>query len=622
VQDTTAPVLSLESDEVTIECDMAIELPQVSAEDNCDADVTVVMDMEEIDGVCANERTVIYTWTATDNCGNTDVAVWTINVVDTTAPVFTSVPESNELSCEDAIPTVMATATDNCGEAVVSMEDMIVDGDCPQSYTIVRTWTATDACGNTATASTEYYIYDDVAPVFDSMVSNVNVECADDVPATPEVGATDNCGIATVSVSTELIEADDCGNGFSIVTYTAIDECGNSAEMSYSITVQDNTAPILSGTPAADLVLDCEDEVPAPAMVSADDNCNGELDVDFTEELFGDLPAEGSIADCVLTTPQAYNEDGTVCTGDERWSLLLFDFDNAEKVFYSTIDANFVQYPNGTATLSGSVVRNDDPTRGWNISVEFANGMDWSMWSTQGFPTSFKDDCGLAGDNYLDWTYYVMQAGATLTGWGANDGSSLMLNHAPSSLYYGYQVGVAADNVNTGYGSGGWFTYSGIYNQENVSGSGDFAFEHDCCPQYYIERTWSATDCSGNNTSFTQTISFAEGVVVPAIVNPIGAGEANDLVSKNDTGAALLTLSPNPVLANAKITFEVPANTDAKVEILNLNGQKVAELFNQGAEAGQTYVIDFKAGDLPVGVYLYRLTTGTEIITNRMIINK
>jgi hypothetical protein len=81
-------------------------------------------------------------------------------------------------------------------------------------------------------------------------------------------------------------------------------------------------------------------------------------------------------------------------------------------------------------------------------------------------------------------------------------------------------------------------------------------------------------------------------------------------------------LSPNPVLANAKITFEVPANTDAKVEILNLNGQKVAELFNQGAEAGQTYVIDFKAGDLPVGVYLYRLTTGTEIITNRMIINK
>ncbi len=620
VQDTTAPVLSLENEESTIECDQFISLPFVTAEDNCDADVSIVMEMESIDGDCANERTDIYTWTATDNCGNSDVAVWTVNVVDTTAPEFDAIPDSEELSCEDAIPSDMATASDNCGDATVSMVDTIIDGDCPQSYTIVRTWTATDACGNTNSTTTEYYIYDDVAPVFDQVLENVSVECADDVPAAPVVSATDNCGTVEVIVSTEVIEEDQCGNGISIVTYIATDECGNSAEMSYSITVLDNTAPELTGTPVANLVLDCEDEVPAPADVMAIDNCDSDITVEYSEEFFGDLPAEGSIADCVLSTPAAVNPDGTVCTGDEAWSLLLFEFDNADKVFYSTIEANFVQYPDGSATLSGSVVRNDDPTRGWNIDVTFENGMDWDMWSSQGFPTGYKDDCGLGADHFEDWTYYIMQAGATLTGWGGNAGSMLNLNHAPSSLYYGYQVGVGADNVNSSFGSGGWFTYSGMYNQQMVEGSGDFAFDHDCCPDYSIERTWCAVDCSGNETCFTQMISFDDLGIDPPMVNPIGNGEV--IASKDDAQVSLLRLSPNPVIGNAKITFVVPNAADAKVEILNMNGQLVAELFNEKAEAGQSYELNFNAGDLPVGVYLYRLTSADEIITNRMIINK
>jgi hypothetical protein len=617
VQDTTAPVLSLENDEVTIECDMAIELPQVSAEDNCDADVTVVMDMEEIDGVCANERTVIYTWTATDNCGNTDVAVWTINVVDTTAPEFTSVPESNELSCEDAIPTVMATATDNCGEAVVSMEDMIIDGDCPQSYTIVRTWTATDACGNTTTATTEYFIFDDVAPVFTSTPSNISVQCASDVPAMEAPEATDNCGVATVICSTEVIEEDDCGNYSAIVTCVATDECGNSSQISYTIDVLDTTAPALMDTPA-DLVLDCEDDVPAAVEVTAMDNCDNDIMVSFSEELFGDVPAEGSIADCNLTTPQAFNEDGTVCTGDERWSLLLFEFDNAAKVFYSTVEANFVEYPDGTATLTGSVVRNDDPSRGWDISVEFADGMDWSMWSTQGFPTSYKDDCGLAGDNYLDWTYYIMQAGATLTGWGANDGSTLMLSHAPSNLYYGYQVGVAADNVNTGFGSGGWFTYSGIYNGENVIGSGDFAFEHDCCPDYSIERTWCAVDCSGNETCYTQTITFDDLGIDPPIVNPIGAGEAQ--VSKGDFD--IVKVSPNPAVERTNIEFVSKVNTTVIMEVYDLSGRVVATLYQGNVFEGETYRTTFNTSQLESGMYTIRLASTTSAKHQKLSVQK
>jgi hypothetical protein len=249
------------------------------------------------------------------------------------------------------------------------------------------------------------------------------------------------------------------------------------------------------GTPPANLVLDCEDEVPAPADVVAMDNCEGELEVSFTEELIGELPAEGSSADCVATTPAPY-EDGLDCTNNQPWSLVLFQFDGLAASRYSTITANWVEYPDGSATLTGTVVSHLNPNAGWEISANFENGLTWDEWSTQGFPTSFKDDCNLDGGEHLDWIYYIMTAGSgSLVGWGDYEGSTLSLAHAPSNLYYGYQVGVGANNVNQNYGGGGWFTYDGFFmnaadedmaNGMELSGSGDFAFDHDCCPQYSI----------------------------------------------------------------------------------------------------------------------------------------
>ncbi|MFM1931312.1 MAG: hypothetical protein RL226_615, partial [Bacteroidota bacterium] len=317
-------------------------------------------------------------------------------------------------------------------------------------------------------------------------------------------------------------------------------------------------------------------------------------------------------------------EDGETCNGTEPWSVVLFNFDGSPAVYYSTIEANFVQYPDGSATLTGTVVRNDDPTRGWIISVEFANGMDWNEWSTQAFPTGYKDDCNLSGDNHLDWTYYIMQAGANLTGWGANAGSTLNLSHAPSNYYYGYQVGVAANNVNVQYGSGGWFTYSGIYEGASITGSGDFAFDHDCCPQYTIERTWCAVDCSGNETCFTQVISFEDLGTTPPVVGG-GHQQSNDGASKGDVALTKVTnmsAYPNPAIEKAFIEFSVAETGVAKLEVFNMNGQLVAVLFNAEAGAENNYRVELNAAALPTGIYLYQLTTGSTVMTDRLIITK
>jgi hypothetical protein len=337
--------------------------------------------------------------------------------------------------------------------------------------------------------------------------------------------------------------------------------------------------------------------------------------------LYGDLPAEGSIADCVASTPIAY-ADGETCNGTELWSVVLFNFDGAPAVYYSTLEANFVQYPDGTASLIGSVVRNDDPSRGWNISVNFENGMDWSEWSTQSFPTGYKDDCNLSGNNHFDWTYYIMQAGATLTGWGADAGSTLNLAHAPSSHFYGYQVGVAANNVNVEYGSGGWFTYSGIYEQSSISGSGDFAFDHDCCPQYSIERTWCAVDCSGNETCYTQVISFDDLGNTPPVVGGGNAQESNDGTSKGEVSLSKLNVYPNPAIEKAFFEFSVANSGMAKLEVFNMSGQLVAVLFNAEASSDNNYRVEMNVSELPVGVYLYQLTTNDAVSVDRLIITK
>ncbi|MCW0485096.1 hypothetical protein, partial [Gaoshiqia sediminis] len=101
---------------------------------------------------CAQSITV--TFTATDACGNTATETKSFTVDDKTAPVITLPATDLALECFDATQvdswTATATASDNCdGDVTVSASYTAPTGNCAQSITV--TFTATDACGNTAT---------------------------------------------------------------------------------------------------------------------------------------------------------------------------------------------------------------------------------------------------------------------------------------------------------------------------------------------------------------------------------------------------------------------------------------------------------------------------------------
>ena len=189
-------------------------------------------------GACAGSYSVTRTWTATDACGNIATASQTINVIDTTAPVIAALPEATTISCSVTPEFATATATDNCGSAVtLTFADATTNGACAGSYSVTRTWTATDACENTATASQTINVQDTTGPTTTTEFSaTIDVNC-DAIPVKPELVFVDNCSAVSPTTFTENI-INRTQNSYSIVRkWSVADACENRSEFIQVINV-------------------------------------------------------------------------------------------------------------------------------------------------------------------------------------------------------------------------------------------------------------------------------------------------------------------------------------------------------------------------------------------------
>src|SRR5262249_6161785 len=151
-------------------------------------------------------------------------------------------------------------ATDNCGSAaVISHSDQTTAGACINKFVIKRTYTATDACGNSSTQVQTITVNDTNAPTITSIPADVTVKCASGVPAANDgaVVATDSCGGTPVISHSDQTIAGTCANKFVVKrTYTATDACGNHSSLTQTITVNDDTGPVITSIPA-DVTVGC-----------------------------------------------------------------------------------------------------------------------------------------------------------------------------------------------------------------------------------------------------------------------------------------------------------------------------------------------------------------------------
>jgi hypothetical protein len=194
---------------------------------------------------------LVVTYTVTDECGtSTCLSVFT-SVADATLPVFTFCPSGADLGCnpQEGIPAPeVATATDNNGtpSIISALGEESVEG-CLHSQT--RTYTATDACGNSATCTQVFtWTVDTTPPAFTFCPSGAYLGCnPTGVPAPDVATATDACG--TPSITSALGEESAVGCLYSQTrTYTATDACGNSSTCTQEFTWRvDLEGPIFSG---------------------------------------------------------------------------------------------------------------------------------------------------------------------------------------------------------------------------------------------------------------------------------------------------------------------------------------------------------------------------------------
>ncbi|MFN8394516.1 MAG: HYR domain-containing protein, partial [Bacteroidia bacterium] len=111
----------------------------------------------------------------------------------------------------------------------------------------VVTLTVTDVNGNTATCNATVTVQDNVAPVI-TCPANISVNTDLGVcgaAVSHAATATDNCS-ATVSQTSGLASGAVFPVGTSSVSYNAVDPSGNSASCSFTVTVTDNEAPVIS----------------------------------------------------------------------------------------------------------------------------------------------------------------------------------------------------------------------------------------------------------------------------------------------------------------------------------------------------------------------------------------
>ena len=296
----TVPPLELTGvpQDITIDCIQPVPDPVTpQATSDCyDVDIEFT---EMTNGDLCTDYQIVRMWRATSSCGEVvvETQVITVEVPELQLP---PIPDDLTLDCSDPVPapeTIQPPTT--CYDIDLDFVQDSVPGDCPQAYTLTRTYTATDECGNMVSDQQVITVTDTEAPVItpvDPFLTglmngdSIVVEC-DALPNLGEdaVAYTDNCDDNPTTDFMEMTDLGDCPEDGYIVRmeccWKAVDACGNEAEFCIIVRIEDNVDPEFDQPVPADLTVELAqgDTIPAAAILTASDDCAGAVPVEFME---------------------------------------------------------------------------------------------------------------------------------------------------------------------------------------------------------------------------------------------------------------------------------------------------------------------------------------------------
>jgi len=234
--------------------------------------------------------TTTNTFLITDNFGQTATCSFNVTVTDNQSPTIvqpSNITVSNTPGqCSANVTYAGASASDNCQVSTLKYF-LNYSAQPPTQITFPRTFAvgsyvvtveAKDPSGNTTTKTFTVTVNDTEVP---TLVKGTISSCFYDVnsakaAAIAATGKSDNC-TATANLT---VTASVSGTCSAVVTVTVTDAAMNSNSVTYNTKI-DNTAPVLSATPAS-VTVNCH-EVPGVPTITALDNCDGAVNVTYTE---------------------------------------------------------------------------------------------------------------------------------------------------------------------------------------------------------------------------------------------------------------------------------------------------------------------------------------------------
>ncbi len=548
IVDHSAPVPDAIPKDAEFQC-TAPEGKDLTATDNCDGTITASpVDSDPIPDEEGCGYTIERTWTFTDKCGNTTPVKQKLHVKDTIAPEPDAIPKDAEFQCT-APEGKDLTATDNCDGTITASpvdSDPIPDDEgC--GYTIKRTWTFTDHCGNSTRVTQTLHVKDTIAPDPDAIPKDAEFQCA--VPPGEDLTATDNCdGSITASPVDSDHIPDDEGCGYTVKrTWTFTDHCGNSTPVTQTLHVKDTTAPEL--TVPADTTVEC-DAVPVPGEASATDNCDEEPKVEYLgeERTNGNCPSNYTLTRTWRAIDACGNtaeKSQTITVHDTTGPILTLPANTTVECGSSTEpkDTGFatatdactgcmtVDIYSGFSTTGGGAPYSGlvGSLKAGSISFATDTGYNWHPFGRGSFGADIKGVLNVAADGtytfkldsddgsllYIDGTVVVDNGGAHAP--EVASGSTLLTagSHKFEVQFFedfGGPSGVdliLPDGVTYGNGC--------------VSYTDSFAAA--CGKTGTITRTWTASDACGNTTSRDQTITIVD-TTAPVLSGGLGGSSS------------------------------------------------------------------------------------------------
>jgi len=488
--DDEPPILSNIPDDVTVECEYIYPNTAPDVNDTCDAYIQPVYTQDKIKGTCEYDLTFYRHWTVEDDCGNQASAGQTITVEDVSPPYWTWIPSEMETAEYPDEPTPpVPTAADKCEYAPdISFNERKLQFGyvCAKAYRLVRAWFVVDTCGNMGPPIYQHVVIDDTAaPTFISEPEDATVEC-DDIPPPFPVHAVDHYEEITVTMK-ETTNYGTCNHDYDIErTWSAIDSCGNQNETRQLIVVTDVTAPTMYSVPPDESV---ECDYPPPATITAEDNCDGYLEVVMVAE-------EEVESSCRYLEPKK--------TIYRSWRA-TDNCGNSKEVkqtvtIYDTKAPYFLAYEQDTTVECDQVPA--VPT------VSYHDDCDTNP--TGYFQLEDGPEPSCADAQTILWTWEVVDECAHTATWQQ---TVTVIDTTPPVLtgYWEDALEVECDSVpaNTGMSA-----------TDNCDQDVEVTFSeakvdpfYACKDQYILFWTWTAKDDCGNTASYTKTVTVKDSIL-------------------------------------------------------------------------------------------------------------